>query len=46
MVVFGNGEVLLGPAAVWWREAMPVYNRCPREVPGGREEVGWGRSSR
>src|SRR3974377_763864 len=23
----------------------PVYNRCPREVPGGREEVGGGRSS-
>lgn len=26
---------LLGPATTVWREAMPVYNRRPREVPGG-----------
>src|ERR1019366_3128335 len=29
-----------------WREATPVYNRWSREVPGSREEVGRGRSSR
>jgi hypothetical protein len=43
-VVVGTGESLLGPAPTGGGSE-PTYNRQPREVAGGREAVGGGRSS-
>ena len=45
-VVFGNGEILLGPAAVGGGKRCLPITGVPGKWYGGREEVGWGRTSR
>jgi hypothetical protein len=45
-VVLGNGEILLGPATTGdGKRCLPISGG-PVKGYGGREEVGWGRSSR